>query len=112
MSEQPAIAIMWHGRETVPYILDQLRPATDIELQLAEGYHHALFRTLYPDAPPSQPEELDAEGGAELLRGLDEINGLEGMEGLIAPLRHARARIHISGRAKIAISVPADGGDG
>lgn len=107
MGEQPAIAIVWHGRDTVTEILERIQPATDIELQLAEGYHHALFRTLYPDAPPNQPEELDADGGAELLRGLDDINGLEGMEGLIAPLQYAGARVHISGRAKIAISVPA-----
>jgi hypothetical protein len=111
MNEQPAIPILWRGRETVHEVLSRLRPATDIELQLAEEYHHALFRALHPEAPPGRPEELDSAGGADLLQPLERINGLEGMAALVAPLKRAGARVHITGRAKIAIAVPPDGGN-
>lgn len=106
MSEQPAIPILWRGPETVEEVLSRLRPGTDIELQLAGEYHHALFRVLYPDAAPGQPEELDCAGGAELLQPMAGISGLEGIAGLIAPLRQARARVHVIGRARIAIMLP------
>jgi len=106
MSQQPAITILWRGRETVSEVLNCLRPAADIELHLAEEYHHALFRALHPNAPLGQPEELDAAGGPELLQQLGHISGLQGIETLIMPLRRANARVHIYGRAKISIRVP------
>lgn len=109
MTQQPAIPILWRGRETVDEVLDRLQGACDIELQLANEYHHALFRALHPDAPPGQPEELDAAGGAELLQRLKHIRGLEAIAELVAPLQRGRARVHVTGRAKIAITLPPAG---
>ena len=111
-SDQPPIPIIWRGPETAAEIQALLRPAAAIDVHLAEEYHHALFRALHPRASAGEPEELDSADGAELLRRVAKINGLEGINALVAPLERVHAQVHISGRAKIAITVPEDAGPG
>ena len=104
MSNAQKTQLLWRGRETIDEVLPLIKPSATIEIQLAAEYHHALFRAVHPAAPPGAVEEIDADGGPELLTKVAAINGLEDMKALISPLTKARAAVRISGRAKISIS--------
>ena len=106
MSDAQRTRLLWRGRETIDHALSLIESHASIEFQLASEYHHALFRAVYPAASPGALEEIDADGGPELLAKVATINGLEDMEALVSPLRKVRAAVRIWGRARISITVP------
>jgi hypothetical protein len=105
MKNDPVKRVQWHGRETVPIVSRLLETTDQIELELARGYNHALFRKLHPEAPRATVEQVDKTGNAELLNTVSEITGLEDLVLLVEILQEEDASLHIVSPPAIVIQV-------
>jgi len=101
MGETAAVRLNWRGAGTARSLASFLERHTSVALNLAPELHHSLFVHLHPQAPPGQPEQVDVEGGAELLARIAEIPGLEALATLVAALQAARAQIQVQSPAPI-----------
>ena len=85
MQEKPTPAntkLLWNGRQTVDEVrrlLGSVQGPLVIELHLPADLHHSLFVTLHPEAGSEELQELAEEGGAELLRRIETLPGIEAM---------------------------------
>lgn len=95
MRGSPEMRLMWEGDSTLATLRKFLRERTDFELELPPDYHFALFRHLYPHAAAGDSEVIDVSGGAELLDKVAEIQGLNELTELAAPVAAAGGRVHI-----------------
>jgi hypothetical protein len=105
MKNKPLKRLRWQGRETVPVVSQLLETTDQIELELAPGYNHALFRKLHPEAPRATLEQVDRTGDAELLNTVSEITGLEDLVLLVEVLQDEEASVHIVSPPAIVIQV-------
>lgn len=71
--------VLWRDRQSTREAREALAEFGRVELDLAPSFHHALFAHLQPRAETGQPEVLDLEGDADLLRRIANIQGLEEM---------------------------------
>ena len=99
MSESPAIRLTWKGSGTVAALAQCLEDHGAVELDLAPEFHHSVFKHLYPDAEPGEPEQVDVQGDAGLLEKLAEIRGLEDMGKLVPALAAAGAEVYVESPA-------------
>lgn len=106
MQKDPVMRVQWKGRETVPVVSQLLEYTEQIELQLAPEYNHALFEKLHPEAPRATVELVDRTGGAELLKTVSQIRGLEELALLIDTLDAEDASLHIVSPPMVIIEVP------
>lgn len=106
MQNEPVKRLRWQGRQTVPVVSQLLGTTDQIELELARGYNHALFRKLHPEAPRATVELVDKAGSAELLNTVSEITGLEDLVLLVEVLQDEEASVHIVSPPAIVIQVP------
>jgi len=101
MGETATVRLNWRGAKTVQSLASFLERQGSVALNLAPELHHSLFVHLHPQASPGQPEEVDVQGGAELLARIAEIPGLEALATLVAALQTARAQIQVQSPAPI-----------
>jgi hypothetical protein len=94
---QPTVP--WRGRATLDDLIATLRDRGAVVLDLAPDFHHSLFVHLCPDASPGDPEQVDVEGGVDLLLRVAETSGLESLSELLPVLRAARAQIRVESPA-------------
>jgi len=84
MRENPINRVRWSGAGSIPEVEETLRRCGTVEIQLAPDFHHALYARIHPEVRVARIEQIDVSDGAELLRkvasvrGLDEIGQLEG----------------------------------
>ncbi|MBI5040004.1 MAG: hypothetical protein HZB57_01975 [Gammaproteobacteria bacterium] len=95
MNDKPEERLIWEGQTTLTALYGLVQGRVSFELQLAPDYHFALFRHLYPDANAAEPELIDVSGGADLLDKVAEIQGLNELAELAAPIAAAGGRVHI-----------------
>ena len=95
MSKAGRIELAWEGDATIKEARTALRRGDEVEIELAAGLHHALFRHLHPDDPRGAPEDLDEEGGPELLRRLAGVAGLEELARLARSAKLAPYRVRL-----------------
>ena len=101
MGHTATVRLTWRGAKTVDSLASFLARQGNVALGLAPDLHHSLFAHLHPQAPPGQPEDVDMQGGAELLARIAEIPGLEELARLVPGLRAARAQIQVQSPAPI-----------
>jgi hypothetical protein len=107
MGHTATVRLNWRGAKTVDSLASFLERQGNVALGLAPDLHHSLFVHLHPQAPPGQPEDVDMQGGTELLARIAEIPGLEALATLVGPLQAAHARIQVQSPAPIIrISIP------
>lgn len=106
MDREAVIRLNWNDDETIAAIPDLMMHAQQIEITLPADYNHALFRALHPDAPASEPEELDIHGGPEVLADIAGVRGLEKLTGLAEPLAAAHASLHVLSPPMLVIDLP------
>jgi len=99
MTEKAATRLIWEGRSTLGKLRELVQARMNFELQLPQDYHFTLFRHLYPDAPPGEPDFVDVRGTAELLKKVAEIRGLEQLADLVELVTAAQAKLHIQSPA-------------
>ena len=75
--------------ESLPGIEAALARGEAVEIALPQSAHHALYMHVTPGARSSEGARLDANGGAELLRAMSGVAGLEGLSTLEAHARSA-----------------------
>lgn len=108
MSAHP-FTLIWEGRETIEEAGRLIAQRSALELQLPPDTHFALFSHLCGEQGRSQPETLDLDGGAELVRKAAEVSALKDLEALVPTLQEAGARVHIiSPSPAIQIEFPED----
>lgn len=95
MNDKPEERLIWEGQTTLMALLSLVQARISLELQLAPDYHFALFRHLYPQAATAEAKQIDVSGGAELLAKVAEIQGLNELAELVAPIAAAGGRVHI-----------------
>ena len=95
MSKAGRIELAWEGEETVAACRDAMKRGAEVEIGLAVGLHHALFRHLHPDDARGMPEDLEEEGGPQLLRRIAAVAGLEELARLERPAKLARYRVRL-----------------
>ena len=107
MTETATVRLNWRGAKTVRSVASFLERQGSVALSLAPDLHHSLFVHLHPQAAPGQPEEVDTQGGAELLSRIAEIAGLEELARLVPALQAANARVQVESPAPtIHIRIP------
>ncbi len=106
MDRDAVIRVNWNDDETIAAIPELLRRDQPIEITLPADYNHALFRALHPDAPASEPEEIDIHAGPELLADITRVRGLEKLTSLTEPLTAAHASLHLLSPPMLVIEPP------
>lgn len=106
MKKEPLIRLTWHGHETIEVIPKLLEEAEEIEIALPLDYNHSLFHALHPDARPADLENIDAQGGPELLVHIARVSGLEELSRLVDVLEKVQASIRVSSPPTLLITVP------
>lgn len=105
MEKEPLIRLTWHGHETISVIPKLLDETEEIEIALPLDYNHSLFHALHPDARPADLENIDAQGGPELLARIAKVRGLEELAQLVDVLKNARASVRVSSPPTLLITV-------
>ena len=106
MAETEVIKLTWGGQETAANIAEALLRRAIVEIVLPPGMHHALFRRLYPDADAAEPEEVDVDGGVELIATLATLDGLQAIAGLAEPLTRSGHRLHLRSPSPVLSLIP------
>lgn len=107
MEKEPLIRLTWHGHETIAVVPKLLEEAEQIEISLPFDYNHALFRVLHPDARAADFEDIDTQGGPELLTKIATVSGLEELAELTQVLSSVQASVRIISPPTLLITVPA-----
>jgi hypothetical protein len=84
----------WRGAETVAAARNMLGRHHDVELKLPAGYHHAVL-SRFQTGSTEMAEQVDVVGGAELLRELASIQGLDQLAELETAVERARMRVRV-----------------
>ncbi|MFA7386947.1 MAG: hypothetical protein WCZ87_04725 [Thiohalobacteraceae bacterium] len=88
------IEIEWRGEATLPEISEALNDNGRVDLVLPANFNHALFAHLYPGTTAGA-EEIDIQGGPELLHSVARVDGLDDLLALKDLAETVDARIHI-----------------
>lgn len=94
-TRSPHHRLMWTGQGPLDEAVAVLNRDGCVELELPAEFHHALFRHLHPRAGAVQAEQVDEEGGAELLERVAEIDQLAQLNTLIAALKGRTPRVNV-----------------
>lgn len=95
MSGSPQTSLLWEGESTLAELRELIRRRERFELQLPADFHFAVVRHLYPHAAAADPSLVDESGGAELLQRIAEIQGLNELAALVAPIAGAGAQVRV-----------------
>ena len=88
------IEIEWRGEATIPEISEALSDNGRVDLVLPANFNHALFAHLYPGTAAGA-EEIDIQGGPELLHSVAGVDGLDDLLALKDLAEAVDARIRI-----------------
>ncbi len=72
----PKLRLTWGGQVSLEQALRLLNEFGCVELELPAEFHHAVFTHLHPHSWETQLEQVDEEGGIELLERIAEIDQL------------------------------------
>jgi hypothetical protein len=88
--------LYWPGTGILQAARNAIRAGERVEIQLPLEVHYALHRHLHPGAAPGPVERLEADGGAELLRSVATVAGLEELKQLGAAVRRAHYTVRVT----------------
>src|SRR5688572_31329989 len=93
--EKTIVPLRWPGSDTLKAARAAIRSGAAVQIELPLEVHYSLHKHLYPDGAPHASENIDASGGAELLRPIATVAGLEELQELEPAVRegHYRARL-------------------
>jgi len=106
MDERPDLKLVWRGRETADAAAQAIADSRRVEITLPANFHHALFARVHPAPGAASMEILDVSGGAELLRTVAAVAGLEDLNRLAPPLQRAAYRVHLADPAVLSFAPP------
>lgn len=93
---KPAVNLSLSGQETIDKATEAiLQERTEVHISLPADYHHALFKQLYPDAIPTQPELIDVSGGSDILDQISTVPGLQLFQSLSVPVSRTGYRVSL-----------------
>lgn len=94
--------IEWQGPQTLAGISAGLDEYGRVEVVLPHNFNHAVFEHLCGDGL-SGVEQIDVNGGAELVRAIAAVDGLEDLTPLAEVVENARATVHVISPPRIII---------
>lgn len=95
MTAKPEV-LVWPGAESMAALERALREQREVVLMLSTGLHNAFVNTFKRDTTPASEFEVYVQGGAELVRKLENIAGLEPLSTLEQTLRDDAWRVNIT----------------
>ena len=107
MTGRPATRIQWSDPDAAAVAARTVREGQAVELDLPADFHHALMHHLQPDQDTGT-EQLDQEGGAELLRKVATIRVLNELRDLAEAAAETDARVRIQSPAPQIMITPSD----
>lgn len=87
--------VTWGGADSIAEAKRLLEEDQCVVVELPSGFNHTLFKHIHPDAPPSELEQLDVEGGSELLECVSGIKNLEQLQELADWVNRHQASVRI-----------------
>lgn len=97
------IEIEWQGEATIPQIGEALDSNGRADLVLPANYNHALFVHLYPDTEAGV-EDIDVTGGAEVIRSIAEIEGLQDLDAVADLVESSKAEVRVVSPPRVIIT--------
>ena len=88
------IEIEWSGEATIPEIGAALDTSGRADIVLPANYNHALFVHLYPETEAGM-EDIDVTGGAEVIRSIAEVEGLQDLDALADLVEATGAEVRV-----------------
>lgn len=83
----------WPAHDSLPAIEAAIARGDAVEIALPQGAHHALCMHMAPRADAAQ---VNAQGGAEVVRAIADVAGLDELARLEEPLRRSGYSINLS----------------
>jgi hypothetical protein len=94
--EPDVIPLRWDGAPTVKAARSAMRGHNPVAIELPLNMHYALYAHLHPERRHAPAEDIDTEGGAELLGPIASVAGLRELEDLAPTVRRARYRVRLT----------------
>ena len=94
--EKTTVRLRWPGTDTLKAARAAIRSRAAVQIELPLEVHYSLHKHLYPDGAPRASEDIDASGGAELLRPIATVAGLEELQELEPAVRKGNYRVRLT----------------
>lgn len=104
--EKTTVPLRWPGTDTLKAARAAIRSGAPVQIELPLEVHYALHKHLYPDGAPRTTEDIDASGGAELLRPIATVAGLEELAELESVLRGGHYHVRLTSPDPRLILIP------
>ena len=93
--ERITVPLRWPGTDTLNAAKAAIRSGAAVQIELPLEVHYSLQKHLYPDGAPRATKNIDASGGAELLRPIATVAGLEELQELEPAVRKGRYHVRL-----------------
>ena len=90
--EKAIVPLRWPGSDTLRAARAAIRSGAPVHIELPLEVHYSLHKHLCPDGGP---ENIDASGGAELLRPIATVAGLEELQQLESAVRRGHYHVRL-----------------
>jgi hypothetical protein len=94
--EKTVVPLRWPGTDTLQAARAAIRRGAPVHIELPLEVHYSLHKHLYPDGAPHASEDIDASGGAELLRPIATVAGLEELGELEPAVRRGHYHVRLT----------------
>jgi hypothetical protein len=94
--EKNIVPLRWPGSDTLRAARAAIRSGAPVHIELPLEVHYSLHKHLYPDGAPRASEDIDASGGAELLRPIATVAGLEDLRQLESAVRRGHYHVRLT----------------
>jgi hypothetical protein len=95
MRSQPEIHVRWTGTAPIDEVEEKLRSCGRVDVELPAEFHHAIHAHFQVGRADVNAEQLDEEGGAELLWRVAEVGQLHAIADLIPLVTERHGHVHI-----------------
>lgn len=89
------IRVRWTGTGPIDAVEDTLRHCGRVDVELPAEFHHAIYTHFRPGTYEAHAEQLDEEGGAELLWRVAEVGQLHAIADLIPLVTERHGHVHV-----------------
>lgn len=96
MRSETGLRVSWTGIGPIDEVERTLRDRGRVDVELPAEFHHAIYAHFHPGGRRgAHAEQLDEEGGAELLGRVAEVGQLAAIAGLIPLVTERHGNVHV-----------------
>jgi hypothetical protein len=94
--EKATVPLRWPGTDTLKAARAAIRNRAPVYIELPLEVHYSLHKHLYPGGGPRASEHIDESGGAELLKPIATVAGLEELAELEPAVRKGHYHVRLT----------------